>query len=198
MEIRRLPKKACPTDSPQEWCKLGLIYSEIPSSGLVSREATHHVSNLYKSSRFAHPSNPLQDSSNLSSSTPLRTPSLGCASEGAGYRFPVLPVQGHRAHAAPIANAKAAAGAVQGRGAVATAAGLVTGQAAPHRQLQKLVGSAAAGGADGFGPQADPQASWGLILQQYFMVEICSANQNFVYNIFISQTNPKAAQIRVE
>ena len=28
-----------------------------------------------------------------------RTPSLGCASEGVGYRFPVL-VQGHRAHAA--------------------------------------------------------------------------------------------------
>ena len=44
-----------------------------------------------------------------------RTPSLGCASEGVGYRFPVL-VQGHRAHAAPIANAKAAAGAVHGCG----------------------------------------------------------------------------------
>ena len=46
---------------------------------------------------------------------PLRTPSLGCASEGVGYRFPVL-VQGHRAHAAPIANAKAVAGAVHGCG----------------------------------------------------------------------------------
>ena len=92
-------KKACPTDSPRKWCKLGLICSKI----------------LYKSSRFAHPLNPLQDSSSLSSSTPLRTPSLGCASEGAGYRFPVL-VQGHRAHAAPIANAKAAAGAVHGCG----------------------------------------------------------------------------------
>ena len=91
-------KKACPTDSPRKWCKLGLICSEI----------------LYKSSRFAHPLNP-QDSSSLSSSTPLRTPSLGCASEGVGYRFPVL-VQGHRAHAAPIANAKAAAGAVHGCG----------------------------------------------------------------------------------
>jgi len=58
------------------------------------------------------------------STTPSRTPSLGCASEGEGYHFPV-PVQGHRAHAVPISNAKAAAGAVQGRGAVATAAGLV-------------------------------------------------------------------------
>lgn len=61
----------------------------------------------------------------------------------------------------PIPNAKAAAGAVQGRGAVATAAGLVAGQTAPHRQLQKLVGSTAAGGADGFCPQAIPQGKWG-------------------------------------
>jgi hypothetical protein len=96
-EIRRLPKKGV-SDSLRKWCKLGLICSEI----------------LYKSSRFDHPLNP-QDSSSLSSSTPLRTPSLGCASEGVGYRFPVL-VQGHRAHAAPIANAKAAAGAVHGCG----------------------------------------------------------------------------------
>ena len=72
----------------------------------------------------------------------------------------VQAIQGHRAHPAPIANAKAAAGAVQGRGAVATAAGLVAGQAAPHRQLQKLVGSTAAGGADGFSPQADPRGKW--------------------------------------
>ena len=45
-------KKACSTDSLRKWCKLGLICSEI----------------LYKSSRFAHPLNPLQDSSSLSSS----------------------------------------------------------------------------------------------------------------------------------
>ena len=108
-----------------------------------------------------YPLNPLTGFSSLSSSNTLRTPSLGCASEGAGYRFPALPVQGHRAHAAPIANAKAAAGAVQGHGALATAAGLVAGQAAPHRQLQKLVGSTAAGGADGFCPQAVPQRKSG-------------------------------------
>ena len=78
LEIRRLPKKGV-SDSPRKWCKLGLICSEI----------------LYKSSCFAHPLNPLQDSSSLSSSTPLRTPSLGCASEGVGYRFPVL-VRAHR------------------------------------------------------------------------------------------------------
>ena len=73
----------------------------------------------------------------------------------------VQAIQGHRAHPAPIANAKAAAGAVRGRGAVATAAGHVAGQAAPHRQLQKLVGSTAAGGADDFDPQADPQGKCG-------------------------------------
>ena len=48
-------KKACPTDSPRKWCKLGLICSTI----------------LYKSSRFAHPLNP-QDSSSFSSSTQPR------------------------------------------------------------------------------------------------------------------------------
>ena len=50
-EIRRLPKKGV-SDSLRKWCKLGLICSEI----------------LYKSSRFAHPLNPLRDSSSLSSS----------------------------------------------------------------------------------------------------------------------------------
>ena len=51
LETRRLPKKGV-SDSLRKWCKLGLICSEI----------------LYKSSRFAHPLNPLQDSSSLSSS----------------------------------------------------------------------------------------------------------------------------------
>ena len=126
LEIRRLPKKGV-SDSPRKWCKLGLICSEI----------------LYKSSCFAHPLNPLQDSSSLSSSTPLRTPSLGCASEGVDYRFPVL-VQGHRAHAAMPRPSRMPKRQQAQSTAVA------------HRELQKLVGSTA-GGADGFDPQADPQ-----------------------------------------
>ena len=82
LEIRRLPKKGVShrlaPKMVQTWVDLFRNSIQIFS----------FCSSIEPSSRFFKPFQ-----------LPLRTPSLGCASEGVGYRFPVL-VQGHRAHAA--------------------------------------------------------------------------------------------------
>ena len=125
LEIRRLPKKGVShrlaPKMVQTWVDLFRNSIQIFS----------FCSSIEPSSRFFKPFQ-----------LPLRTPSLGCASEG-GYRFPVL-VQGHRAHAAMPRPSRTPKRQQAQSTAVA------------HRELQKLVDSTA-GGADGFDPQADPQ-----------------------------------------
>ena len=119
-------KKACPTDSPRKWCKLGLICSEI----------------LYKSSRFAHPLNPLQDSSSLSSSPSELPASVVLLKVAIASPFSSKDI-GHMPRPSRTPKRQQA-----------------QSTAVAHRQLQKLVGSTA-GGADGFDPQADPQGKCG-------------------------------------
>ena len=131
LEIRRLPKKGVShrlaPKMVQTWVDLFRNSIQIFS----------FCSSIEPSSRFFKPFQ-----------LHPRTPSLGCASEGVGYRFPVL-VQGHRAHAAMPRPSRTPKRQQAQSTAVA------------HREFQKLVDSTA-GGADGFDPSSrSSRRMWG-------------------------------------
>ena len=126
LETRRLPKKGV-SDSLRKWCKLGLICSEI----------------LYKSSRFAHPLNPLQDSSSLSSSPSELPASVVLLKVAIASPFSSKDI-GHMPRPSRTPKRQQA-----------------QSTAVAHREFQKLVDSTA-GGADGFDPSSrSSRRMWG-------------------------------------